>query len=90
MLNGQGLYLSYWSVVIYRRTNKYNEKLVTLLSIWIKVIKSKETRVFTYTCRYSSGHIIPIIQSTQSELMPTRISVGDHPCFLTFYNHDPC
>ena len=23
--------------------------------------------------------------------MPTRISagVGDHPCFLTFYNYDP-
>ena len=24
--------------------------------------KSKETRVVIYTCRYSSGHLIPIIQ----------------------------
>ena len=32
------------------------------------VIKSKETRMITYTCRYSSGHLIPIIQSCQDEL----------------------
>jgi len=48
--------------------------------------------VITYTCRYSSGHLIPIIQSCQDELgIKTRISasVGDHPCFFTFYNYDP-
>ena len=47
--------------------------------------KSKETTWSpTYTCRYSSGHLIPIIQFCQNELrikMPTRISAGvdDHP-----------
>jgi len=41
---------------------------VILLVIGIIVIKSKETRVITYTCRYSSGHLIPIIQSRQDEL----------------------
>ena len=39
--------------------NKYEEKLVILQSIGIIVIKSKETRVITYICRYSSGHLIP-------------------------------
>ena len=57
-------------------------------------MKSKETRVVTFTCRYSSGELIPIIQSCQDELWglnATRISAGvnDHPCFLTFYNYDP-
>jgi len=37
---------------------KYKEKLVILHSIGIIVIKRKETRVVTYTCRYSSGHLI--------------------------------
>jgi len=36
---------------------KYMEKFVILLSIGVIVIKGKETRVVTYTCRYSSGHI---------------------------------
>ena len=40
--------------------NKYMEKLVILQSIGIIAIKSKETRVITYTCRYSSGHIIHV------------------------------
>ena len=44
-----------------KQTNKYKEKLVILQSIGIMLIKSKETRVVTY--RYSSGHLIPIIQS---------------------------
>jgi len=39
--------------------NKYKEKLVILQSIGIIVIKSKETSVITYTCRYSSGNLIP-------------------------------
>jgi len=30
-----------------------------LQSIGIVVTKSKETRVVTYTCRYSSGNLIP-------------------------------
>ena len=51
-----------------KQTNKYKEKLVILQSIGIIVIKSKETRVITYTYRYSSGHLIPIIQSCQDEL----------------------
>ena len=38
---------------------KYKEKLVILQSIGIMVIKSKETRVVTYTGRHSSGHLIP-------------------------------
>jgi len=38
---------------------KYKEKLVILQSIGIIVIKSKEARMITYTCRYSSGHLIP-------------------------------
>jgi len=37
-------------------TLKYKEWLVILQSIGIIVIKSKETRVITYSCRYSSGH----------------------------------
>ena len=36
-------------------------KIVILQSIGIIIIKSKETRVVTYTCKYSSGHLIPII-----------------------------
>ena len=32
----------------------------------------------SYTCRYSSGHLIPLLNS--------HAGVGDHPCFLTFYN----
>ena len=38
---------------------KYMGKWVILQSIRIIVIKSKETRVVTYTCRYSSGYLIP-------------------------------
>jgi len=53
------------SLVMKKQTNEYME---ILLSIGIVVIKSKETRVVTYTCRYSSGHLIPIIQSCQDEL----------------------
>ena len=41
------------------------EKLVILQSIGIIVIKSKETRMITYTYRYSSGHLIPIVQLCQ-------------------------
>ena len=52
-------------------TNKYiKEKLVILQSIGIIVIKSKEARVIMYTCRYSSRHLIPIIQSCQGIKCP--------------------
>ena len=34
---------------------------VILQSTGIIVIKSKETRVVTYTCKYYSGYLIPII-----------------------------
>jgi len=43
-----------------KQTNNYKEKLVILQSIGIIVIKSKETRMITYTCRYSSGHLSTI------------------------------
>ena len=42
-------------------SNKCKRKLVILQAIGIIEIKSKETRVVTYTYRYSSGHLIPII-----------------------------
>ena len=48
--------------------NKCKEKLVILQSIGIIVIRSNETRVITYTCRYSSGHLSLFIQSCQDEL----------------------
>jgi len=38
---------------------KCKEKLVISQSIEIIVIKTKETKVITYTRRYSSGHLIP-------------------------------
>jgi len=47
------------SVVPDGNNNKYKEKLVILQLIRIIVIKSKETRTITYTCRYSSGHLVP-------------------------------
>jgi len=45
--------------------------------------------MITYTCRYSSGHLIPIIQSCQDELrIKCQLAgVGDHPCLLTCYNY---
>ena len=60
----------YWEEIIMvisqkKLTNKYKEKLVILQSIGIIVLRSRETRVITYTCRYSSGSII---QSCQDEL----------------------
>ena len=53
-------------LIIKKQTNKYEEKWVILQSIGI--YKSKETRVVTYTCRYSSEHLISIIQSRQDKL----------------------
>ena len=49
-----------------KQIRKYKELILQLIEII--VIKSKETRVIAYTCRYSSGHLIPIIQSCQDEL----------------------
>jgi len=34
----------------------YKEKFVILQSIWVIVIKSRETRAAIYTCRYFSGN----------------------------------
>jgi len=53
-------------VISQKKRNKYKKKLVILQSIGIILIKSKETRVITYICRYSSGHLIPIIQPVMS------------------------
>ena len=54
-------------VVFKKETNKYMEKLIILQLIGTIVINCKETRVFTNTCRYSSGYLIPMIQSCQDE-----------------------
>jgi len=40
---------------------KYKEKFVILKAIGIMQIKSKETRVVVYTCRYSSASDIPLL-----------------------------
>ena len=55
-------------LIFKKQADKYKEKFVILQSIEIIVIKSKETRVVTYTCRYASGHLIPITQSCQNKL----------------------
>ena len=57
-----------YALVIKKQTKKYKEKFVILQWIGIVVIKSKEIRVAIYTCIYSVGHLIPIIQSCQYEL----------------------
>jgi len=51
-----------------QKKNKHEKKLVILQLIGTMVIKCKETRMITYTCRYCSGHLIPIIQLGQDEL----------------------
>ena len=38
---------------------KCKEKFVTIQSIGIIAIKSRETKAVIYTCRYSSGHFNP-------------------------------
>ena len=70
----------------------YKENLVILLTIGIIVIKNKETRVIVYTCRYSSGQLIPI--SVQSVAVAELISlgIGYHPyciSLLFIYLYDP-
>ena len=40
-------------------TSSYKTKFAILQAIGIIQIKSKETRVVAYTCRYSSGPLIP-------------------------------
>ena len=57
---------------------KYKEKNLILQSLGIIVTKSKETTVLTYTCRYSSGHLIPIIQYELGIKCLLE-------CFLAFY-----
>ena len=58
-------------------TNKYKEKLVILQSAGIIVKKSKETRVVMYTCRYSNGNLIPIIQSCQDHIKKFYLKNGN-------------
>ena len=48
-------------------TSSYKEKFVILQAIGIIELKSKETRVVAYTCRYSSGPLIPN-SATQTEI----------------------
>ena len=86
-------------MVMFKKSKQTSiRKIRNLQWIGIVVIKSKEARVITYTSRYSSGYLIPIIQLCQDELSTVgikfplvRISagIGDHLCFLTFYNFDP-
>ena len=45
--------------MISKKQTGVRKKLVILQSIGIIVINSKETRVITYTCRYSSGLFNP-------------------------------
>ena len=65
-----------------------------LWSIGIIAIKVKKQGWSpTYTCRYSSGHLISYSSSRDDwirDLMPTRLSadVGNHPYFFTFSNID--
>ena len=48
--------------VISQKKSKQKSIRKILQSIGIIVIRSKENRMITYTCRYSSGNLIPIIQ----------------------------
>ena len=60
--------LKRYALVAKKLINRYKEKLVTFTVSRDHSNKSRETRVVTYTCRYFSGHLIPIIQSCQDEL----------------------
>jgi len=53
------LLIDHFEFIVNPSANKYKEKKVILQSIGIIVIKSKETGVVAYICRYSSGHLIP-------------------------------
>ena len=60
------------------------------------MIKSKETRVVAYMCRYSGGQLIPIFHSVavaelgiKGPLEYLQVHVDYHPCFFTFYLYDP-
>ena len=41
--------------------------------------------------KLSLGQLLAHFNKHKESLMPTKISVGvgDHPCFITFYNYDP-
>ena len=77
-------------IPIYSTTVLYDkEKFVILHSIgMIIVIKSKETRVVTYTCRYFSGHLIPNLTELYSARIPAGVS--DRPCFLLLWHTPNC
>ena len=50
------------------QTDKYKEKIISNFAVNRDCSsKIKDTRVVTYTCKYSSEHLIPIIQSCQDE-----------------------
>jgi len=51
--------LQHWALLLSLYTYKYKEKFVILQAIGNIQIKSKETRVVAYTCRYSSGPLMP-------------------------------
>jgi len=53
----------------YIQKSKQTSIVITQSMGIIVIKKSKETRAVTYTCRYSNGHFIPIIQSCQDELL---------------------
>ena len=52
-------YFELHSHLVFPYWYKYKEKFVILQAIGIIYIKSQETRVVAYNCRYSSGPLIP-------------------------------
>ena len=68
---------------------KYKENLVILQPTEIITEKSKETRVVTYTCRYSSGYLslIQLWSGWIRDQMPTRFICKCRwpPLFPYFY-----
>ena len=83
--------LSFEVICTKSKQTSIREKFIILQSIGIIFIKSKETKMVTYTCRYCSRHLIPIIQSCEDELGIKWPQCKWSPlnCFLTFYNYDP-
>ena len=53
-------------VISQKKQTKYKKKISDFTVDRDHTYKSKETRVITYTCRYSSGLLIPIIQPVAS------------------------
>ena len=82
--NLSGTILSFEAVgmqhyVTKKLTNKYKKKRNFIAN---RDHNYKKSRVVAYTCRYTSGHLIPNIHYIFT-------GVGNHPCFFAFYTYDP-